>query len=74
MVVKHKSSLSSHDQYLTFKCLIYLQMKFQTNDIQYIKKIIDEIKNLENISGHPSLVQYYGVEVHSVSIKFPIYS
>lgn len=39
------------------------EVRFQPNDHQTIKDIADEIKIFEGIS-HPSLVKYYGVEVH----------
>jgi len=42
------------------------ELRFQPNDLQTIKEIADELKIFESIQ-HPSLVKYYGVEVHRVS-------
>ncbi|XP_038048070.1 mitogen-activated protein kinase kinase kinase 4-like isoform X1 [Patiria miniata] len=39
------------------------ELRFQRNDHSVIKDIADEIKNFEGIR-HPSLVRYYGVEIH----------
>ncbi|XP_071800919.1 mitogen-activated protein kinase kinase kinase 4-like [Asterias amurensis] len=39
------------------------EMRFQRNNHSVIKDIADEIKNFEGIR-HPSLVHYYGVEIH----------
>ena len=47
----------------------FFQVRFQPNDHQTIKDIADEIKIFEGIC-HPSLVKYYGVEVHRVSRTF----
>ena len=41
------------------------EIQFQPNDHQTVKDIADEIKIFEGLS-HPSLVKYYGVEVHRV--------
>ena len=41
------------------------EIRFQPNDYQTIKDIADEIKIFETLT-HPSLVKYYGVEVHRV--------
>ena len=48
---------------------ILFQVRFQPNDHQTIKDIADEIKIFEGIS-HPSLVKYYGIEVHRVGQEF----
>jgi len=42
-------------------------MKVQQNDVQVMKGIADELSMFEGIN-HPSLVKYYGVEVHRVNI------
>lgn len=53
---------------IKFYDILFLQIKFAASDVQTIRKIIDEVTNFEVISGqNPSLVQYFGVEVHRVS-------
>ncbi|XP_074644570.1 mitogen-activated protein kinase kinase kinase 4-like isoform X2 [Tubulanus polymorphus] len=43
------------------------EISFQPNDHKTMKDIADEIRNFEGIH-HPSLVRYYGVEVHKDDI------
>ena len=41
------------------------EIRFPQNDHQTIKEVAEEIKIFETLK-HPSLVRYYGVEVHRV--------
>ena len=51
----------------TVNFIFFLQIKFQPNDHGEIRDLADEIKNFEGIR-HESLVKYYGVELHRVSL------
>lgn len=51
----------------TVNLIFLLQIKFQPNDHGEIRDLADEIKNFEGIR-HESLVKYYGVELHRVSL------